>query len=130
MCRHPFVLLATILPTRPVVVSAIFALMPADVSLRVTFSLSPWFIRNVSGVGMKLSAVIVSGPGGPPGCPLIVRKAKFAGSTQLGLKAAFGGLPGPWSAPNSPWRLKIATAAHQWMRSHETFWMNGGYPGG
>jgi hypothetical protein len=59
-----------------------------------------------------------------------VRKAKFAGSTQFGFATASGGLPGPWSAPYSPCRLKIAIAAHQCLKSQEIFWMNGGYPGG
>src|SRR6476659_2375611 len=130
MCRNPFALIATIVPVSPVVRSLIWARRPAAVSLRLTWSLSPCVIKSVSLLPAKLPDLIVSGPGGPIGVPLVLRKAKLAGSMQLSFSRAFGGLRGPWRAPYSPWRLKIASAAHQCVLSQEILSLNGGYPGG
>jgi hypothetical protein len=95
MWRNPFARLATILPVCPVVRSLIALRSPAAVSRIVTVRWSPGFMSCTSPVGAKVAPVAVSGPGGPVGLPLRVRKAKFAGSMQFGFATAFGRLPGP-----------------------------------
>ena len=64
------------------------------------------------------------------GLPLRWIHAKLTGSVQFGLVRAFGGLPGPCSAPYCACRLSMVSAAHQCVRSHEIELMNGGCPGG
>jgi hypothetical protein len=95
--------------------------IPFGVSLMVMTMSSPGFIRNVSDVGVKLAAVKSSGPAGPPGTPLFVRKAKAVGSRQLKFSC---------EKSKFPCRLLMCSDAHQCSMSQENWVMNGGQPGG
>src|SRR5436190_2682202 len=127
MWRNLFWTLAVMSPRSPVVTSSISVKNPCAVSCIETRSVSPGFMSSTSRVGVNVFAVCLSGPGGPTGLPLWVRKAKLTGSGQLGFASALGGLPGPWRPPKFAWRLSIVSAAHQWTWSQE---MTGAYPGG
>jgi hypothetical protein len=79
---------------------------------------SPGFMnRSVASLGVKLAPVRSSGPGGACGTPLLVTKAKFAGSIPtVSRQSPLFTAPVFWS-----WfRLKIAIAAHHLVASQLT----------
>ena len=90
MWRNLLWTLAVMKPRSPVVTSSISVKKPAAVSCIETRRVSPGFMSRTSRVGVNVFAVCLSGPGGPTGRPLWVRKAKLTGSTQLGFASAFG----------------------------------------
>src|SRR5690242_7035900 len=88
MCRQPRPAPVTIEPRPPLVMSRTPVNRPDWVSLMVSWTVSPGFIRNTSSVGVTLWALRLSGPVGPIGMPLLVRKANCVVSSQFGLTFA------------------------------------------
>jgi hypothetical protein len=84
------------------------------------WSLSPGFISSVRWLGVTALRSARCGLGGPVGTPLVWRKAKLTGSTQLLLQT-------PVVVHSSE---SMVSAAHQWALSQLRPSANGANPGG
>jgi len=99
---NPLAALATMNPDLPVLRSLMRVSRPAEVSVIVTWSTSPWFIIRVWRLGVNVLTSASCGLGGPAGTPFVCRNAKFTGSMQLLLQVA---------KPNVHSTLSIVSAA-------------------
>ena len=114
-CANPLATLAVIEPDCPVVRSWISVTRPSAESWIEMSSWSPAFMnRSVLGFGVNESSVRSSGAAGACGTPLLVMKAKLAGSIPtVDRQSALFGTPLFWSLL----KLKIAMAAHHLVAS-------------
>ena len=71
-----------------------------------TTSVSPGLIISVFAFGVKVLTSVSCGLSGPAGTPLVCRKAKLLGSSQLALQVAMLKLHS---------RLSMVSAAHHWV---------------
>src|SRR5581483_2344574 len=106
-------------PVLWVVRSLILAVNPPDGSVMDTCSTSPEFIFSVLLLPRKVPVLGSCGAGGPGGTPLVCRKEKFTGSTQLLLQE-----PLLLHA-----RLSMLSAEHHWAALQLVESMNGVKPG-
>jgi hypothetical protein len=77
MWRKPLATLAVMDPRALVARSRMSVARPSGVSCSDALMVSPGFISKASVVGVNVASVCWSGPGGPTGTPLWVRKAKL-----------------------------------------------------
>src|SRR5450432_169201 len=122
---NPLEALATMNPVLPVVSSLTVVVNPAwgpvSGSVIETWSTSPGFSLSVWALGVRLVMSASCGPGGPAGTPLVCRKAKFCGSSQLGFRSA---------KLNLDSRLSIVSAEHHCVLLQLALSANGVNPGG
>src|SRR5579859_4971862 len=118
---NPFLALAVIRPTLPVVRSVTTVVKPLAGSLIETLTTSPELSMSVCLLGWKVCTFAFCGPGGPDGLPFVDRNAKLTGSVQFGFR---------FTKLNCDSRLSMFSATHHFVALQLTLSRSGGSPGG